>query len=148
MALEIYICTCICIDIYISLSFALPAWLLDCVLFGDSPEGHQEQELAWRRAPAPSGGDGVMGSDVPWLHSPEPYLGTGGQRQVCIWITRFTLLMTVMLMPWSHLCIFREHWDKSMCGASHALAISVELRGYHSWNVWPVVIKDSFWKCY
>lgn len=128
--------------------------LLGCwtVLFADSPEGHQEQELAWRRAPAPSGSDGAIGSDVPWLHSPGLYLGTGGQRQACIWIaslalSSFTSLITVMLMPFSHLSIFRKHLDKSMCGASHDLAISVELRGWHIWNVWPVVIKDRFWKC-
>lgn len=132
----------------------LPSWLGYWTVFYLGRFLKAIKSKSWHGgAPAPSGGDGAIGSDVLWLHSPGLYLGTGGQRQVCIWITRlalysFTSLVTLMLMPFSHLCIFKEHLDKNMCGASHDLAISVELHGCRIWNVWPVAIKDRLWKCY
>lgn len=95
-----------------------------------------------------AGGDGAGRSDAPWLRG---YGGTRGQRQVCIWIdslalSHFTSLITMTLMPFNHICIFREHLIKSMCGASHNFPVCAELCGHHIWNVWPMVIKDVFWK--
>lgn len=100
-----------------------------------------------------AGGDGAGGSDAAWLHGSGMYIGTRGQRQVCIWIASWALssfawLITVVLMSFSHTCIFRERLVKSMCGASHNFPICAELPGRHIWNAWPLVKKDGFWKGY